>query len=55
MLAAAQDPRPFALITLSTVSDLRAWTPDEAMLTDWVRFIHGMTVERLREDLRACA
>jgi len=55
VLAAAQDPRPFALITLSTVSDLRAWTPDEAMLADWVRFMQGMTVERLREDLRACA
>ncbi|HXF69064.1 MAG TPA: alpha/beta fold hydrolase [Thermoflexus sp.] len=55
VLAAVQDPRVYALITLSAVSDLRAWTPDEAMLADWVRFMNGMSVEALREELRAQA
>lgn len=53
--AAVEDPRIYALITLSAVSDLRAWTPTEAMLADWVRFMHGMTPEALREELAALA
>ncbi|MCS7251197.1 MAG: alpha/beta fold hydrolase [Thermoflexus sp.] len=52
VLAAIQDPRVYALITLSTVSDLRSWTPDDAMLVDWIRFMNGMTAEILREELR---
>lgn len=55
VLAAAQDPRIYALITLSTVSDLREWRPDDAALADWVRFMRGMTVEGLRADLAAGA
>ena len=55
VLAAVQDPRVYALVTLSAVSDLRTWTPDEAMLADWVRFMNGMSVEALREELRAQA
>ncbi len=55
VLAAVQDPRVYALITLSTVSDLRAWTPHDAMLADWVRFMNGMTVETLQEELKTQA
>ncbi len=55
VLAAVEDPRVYGLITLSAVSDLRTWTPGEAMLADWVRFMQGMTVDTLREDLRAQA